>query len=191
MFSRFKDVGHIVKIDNNLFVLVNLAREAFALDKKVLIHGVIRKSQRGVPPIILQEALSGKSEVRARGTLKAAVLKNDSKSSDLVVASCYDQKPFYMLSHITEFVGWAEKEKNVYSSSLNRTVEYKFLRFNMSHEYNYEMNDNDIVDQLRLQYRMQRLQCNQKWWWALWLWGLEMTVVNAYRMMYRYCELTG
>lgn len=51
------------------------------------------------------------------------------------------------------------------------------------------MNDNDIADQLRLQYRMQRLQRNQKWWWALWLWGFEVLLVNSYRMYKRYCEL--
>ena len=53
------------------------------------------------------------------------------------------------------------------------------------------MNDNDIADQLRLQYRMQRLQRNQKWWWALWIWALEVTIVNSYKMMARYCELRG
>ena len=36
-----------------------------------------------------------------------------------------------------------------------------------------------------------RFQRNQKWWWALWLWGVEVTVVNAYKMMTRYCELKG
>jgi hypothetical protein len=40
----------------------------------------------------------GRHAEAARGTVKAAVLKGDSMSSDLVVASSYDQKPFYMIS---------------------------------------------------------------------------------------------
>eukprot|EP00956_Cyclotella_meneghiniana_P034869 scaffold109003_cov36-Cyclotella_meneghiniana.AAC.1 len=191
MFSGLRDRGHRVKMDN-LFVSVNLAREAFCLPQEVRIHGVIRKSGRGVPSDVVIEPLTGKAEERARGTLKAAVLKGDSKSDNLVVACCYDQKPFYMLSHSCEKVGWTEIEKkNVYSAALRKNVPFKFLRFSLSHEYNYEMNDNDIADQLRLQYRMQRLQRNQKWWWSLWIWALEVTIVNAYKMMTRYCELRG
>ena len=51
------------------------------------------------------------------------------------------------------------------------------------------MNDNDIADQLRLVYRLQRLQRNQKWWRALWMWAWEVSMVNAYMMMRRYCEM--
>jgi len=36
------------------------------------------------------------------GTVKAAILRGDIQSSDLVVALCYDQKPFYMISHSCE-----------------------------------------------------------------------------------------
>ena len=53
------------------------------------------------------------------------------------------------------------------------------------------MNDNDVADQLRLIYRIMRFQHNNKWWWALWLWGLEVGMVNAYCMYKRYCELMG
>jgi len=38
---------------------------------------------------------------------------------------------------------------------------------------------------------MQRFHRNQKWWWALWLWGFEVCIVNAYCMMKRYCKLKG
>jgi len=34
--------------------------------------------------------------------VKAAILRGDIQSSDLVVALCYDQKPFYMISHSCE-----------------------------------------------------------------------------------------
>ena len=43
----------------------------------------------------------------------------------------------------------------------------------------------------RLQYRIQRFQRNQKWWWALWVWGIEDTMGNAYVLMKRFFELKG
>ncbi len=93
MFEKFRDVGHYCKMDN-LFMSVNLAREAYALPTRVLIHGVIWKSKRGVPECVIQEEKTGKASDKVRGTVKAAVLKGDGKSNNLIIASCYDQKPF-------------------------------------------------------------------------------------------------
>ncbi len=53
------------------------------------------------------------------------------------------------------------------------------------------MNDNDIADQLRLVYHIMRFQQNEKWWWALFIWGFEVSLVNAFMLMRRYCELKG
>jgi len=155
------------------------------------VHGVIWKSGRGVPAIVLQEELGGNRADAVRGTVKVAVLKEDSESYDLIIASCYDQKPFYMLTHSATEVTWVEHVKRVYSYMQRKVVDFIFLRWSLSHEYNFEMNDNDVVDQLRLLYRLQRLQRNQKWWWALWMWALEVSMVNAYMMLRRYCELKG
>ena len=71
------------------------------------------------------------------------------------------------------------------------SVMYRFLRWNLSDEYNFEMNDNDVADQYRLVYRMQQLQQNYKWWWALWLWGMEASIVNAFWTMVSYCQWKG
>eukprot|EP00957_Ditylum_brightwellii_P197526 15048800-Ditylum_brightwellii.AAC.1 len=71
-------------------------------------------------------------------------------------------------------------------------VAFQFLCFSFSHNYNYEMNNNDISDQLCLIYRILWVGYNHKWWWALWMWGYEATLVNAYRMCFRYhkeCQL--
>ena len=103
MFDNLKETGHRCKMDN-LFNSVSLARAAYKLPSKVLVHGVIRKSGRGVPPVVLQEELGGKRADAVRGTVKVAVLKDDSESHDLLVASCYDQKPFYMISHSVQEV---------------------------------------------------------------------------------------
>ena len=101
---------------------------------------------------MFQEEKTGKAAKAARGTVKAAVLRGDSLSSDLVVASCYVQKPFYMISHSCESVTWVPVMKKVWSSTLKKTVDFNFLHWNLSKDYNYEMNDNDIADQLRLVY---------------------------------------
>ena len=106
----------------------------------------------GCPPCVIQEEKLGKHADAEWGTVKAAVLKGDSMSLDLVVASCYDQKPFYMISSKVEKVSWEPIVKKVWSSALKPNVHFTFLRWSLSHDYNYQMNDNDIADQLRLVY---------------------------------------
>ena len=147
MFDNLKETSHRCKMDN-LFNSVSLARAAYKLPSKVLVHGVIRKSGRGVPPVVLQEELGGKRADAVRGTVKVAVLKDDSESHDLIVASCYDQKPFYMISHSVQEVTWVEHQKRIYSYWQKKIVNFIFLRWNLSHDYSFEMNNNDIADQL-------------------------------------------
>ena len=68
-----------------------------------------------------------------------------------------------MLLHSAEEVIWVKHEKLVYSHLLKRNVPYNFLCLKFLHKYNFEMNDNDIVDQLRLVYHIICSQRNQKW----------------------------
>ena len=82
---------------DNLFNSVRLAQAAYSLPNPVLIHGVLCKNGQGCPLCVVQEEKQGRAADWARGTVKAAMLKGDSRSSDLVLASCYDQKPFYMI----------------------------------------------------------------------------------------------
>jgi len=98
----------------------------------------------------MQEEKMGRAADAARGTVKAAVLKGDSRLSNLVVASCYDQKPFYMISHSCESVPWMTIMKKVWSTALKTNIDFSFLRWNLSDDYNFEMNDNDVADKLRL-----------------------------------------
>jgi hypothetical protein len=81
--------------------------------------------------------------------------------------------------------------KKLWSTSLQRKVDFRFLRWSMSNDYNFQMNDNDIADQLRLVYQIMRFQRNNKWWWALFLWGYEVSLVKSYVSMNLYCELKG
>jgi hypothetical protein len=133
----------------------------------------------------------GKAAKAARGTVKVAVLRGNILSSDLVVASCYDQKPFYMILHSCESVTWVSVTMKVWSSTLKKTVDFNFLCWNLSNNYNYEMNDNNITNQLRLIYQFMWFQRNIKWWWALFLWGCEVSMVNSFMCCNRYCELKG
>ena len=65
MFEGFRGSGHRLKMDN-LFVSLNLACEAFCLKSRVMIHGVIRKSGRGVDPKVYIELLMGKANKQAQ-----------------------------------------------------------------------------------------------------------------------------
>mmetsp|Transcript_29371 Transcript_29371/g.61797 ORF Transcript_29371/g.61797 Transcript_29371/m.61797 type:complete len:102 (+) Transcript_29371:617-922(+) len=87
MFEQFPDVGHYFKMDN-LFISVGLTRDAYLLQTRVLVHGVIWKSNHGVPTCAIQEEKTGKAAERMQGTVKVVALKNDGKSHDLIVASC-------------------------------------------------------------------------------------------------------
>ncbi len=79
--------------------------------------------------------------------------------------------------------------RKVWSGQLRKNLDMKFLCFYTTHNYNHKMNDNDIADQLRLQYWMICFSRNNKWWWALWLWGYEACLVNAYMMYCRYHQI--
>ena len=93
MSDNLMDAGHQCKM-NNLFNSVSLKWSAYVLKTRVLVHGVIWKSGPGVCSAVIYEKNTGKRADTVRGTVKVAVLKDDSESSDLIVASCYDQKPF-------------------------------------------------------------------------------------------------
>ena len=63
------------------------------LPKPVLLYGVLRKSREGAPPCVLKDKKVSKAAETAWGTVKAAVLKRDSHLSNLIMPSCYNQKP--------------------------------------------------------------------------------------------------
>ena len=87
MWEHLPDDGHHCKMDS-LYVSVSLARAGYSLPRTagpVLIHGVIRKSGRGMLPSVIQDDLTGKKATEtARGTVKLAVLRDDSQSSELI-----------------------------------------------------------------------------------------------------------
>lgn len=58
--------------------------------------------------------------------------------------------------------------------------EGRFLRLSVNDSYNLNMNNVDIADQLRGNYRSDRWMRKLKWWWALFFWGHNTMLVNAY-----------
>ncbi len=46
--------------------------------------------------------------------------------------------------------------EEVWSSDLKQNIDFTFLHWSLSHHYNYEMNDNNIADQLQLVYPVMR-----------------------------------
>lgn len=69
--------------------------------------------------------------------------------------------------------------------------EGKFLRLNINDDYNNKMNNVDIADQLRNQYRPDRWMRKQKWWWSMFFWGHGTMLVNAFVSYKRFMEINN
>jgi hypothetical protein len=50
----------------------------------------------------------------------------------------------------------------------------------MIDDYNNFMNKVDQADQLQSQYHCDHWTRTRKWWWAIWLWGVQVLQVNSY-----------
>ena len=85
-----------------------------------------------------------------------------------------------MIVHIIPSIMWTTVTQGVWGHCLGKYVEYKLIWCNVSHNYTYDMNDNDTADQLRPVYQITRFHHNMKWWWALWQWGIGILDVNYY-----------
>ena len=139
---------------DNLYNSAKLCRLCYAMDQKVMVHGVTRASNRGIPQVIKQQEIKNPKEVaKVRNTVKAAVLKGDDVVDDLVSVSVYDTKPVYFLSLACESLGWVQKEKKVYDVKKKKFIMLKFFRLNVADFYNHNMGNVDLADQLRNIYR--------------------------------------
>ncbi len=121
------DIGHWCKMDYQ-FNSVNLACAAYDLEKKVLIHGNIQKHGSTVPPLVVQEEVNEKQAAAVHGTVKAAVLKNDRCLSNLIIASCYDQKSFYIILHSMLQVSWIKCSKQTWNHQRKKVIDFKCLK---------------------------------------------------------------
>ncbi len=71
-----------------------------------LTQKVLQKHNQGAPPCILQDGKTGKAADEVCGTVKAASLKGNLWVQGNIVASVYDQKPFYIINNIVRKITW-------------------------------------------------------------------------------------
>jgi hypothetical protein len=115
-----------------------------------------------------------------RGTTKAAVLEGDSECPDIVAFSVYDTKHVNFLSTACTSLHRREKTKKVFDKNAGINIMMRFLRPNITDDYNHGMNNVDQADQLQGTYQFDCWMRKRKWWWAIWMWGVQLLLVNAY-----------
>ena len=184
IFDQLTQKHHRVWVDN-LYMSARFAKGCYVHDKSVLVAGVSRIKDRGIPKCVLQEPVKKQQLATTRGTMKAAVLEGDSNCPELVAVSIYDNKPVHFLTMSCDSIAWVEKKRNVWNPIARKMDEVKYLRVNINNDYNYKMNNVDIADQLRNNYKMDRWLRQKKWWWSIYLWGQGVLLTNAYLV---YCR---
>ncbi|KAL7562479.1 hypothetical protein ACA910_005453 [Epithemia clementina (nom. ined.)] len=180
LFDQLEEKNHNCWFDN-LYLSAKFCRAAFVHEKSVRISGPTRKAGRGLPKCVMQEEVNNPTELRrVRGTVKAAVLVGDSEIPNLVAVSYYDQKPVHFLFTICKSIRWVQCEKKVYCVETKQMEVVKFLCLNINNDYNHDMGNVDIADQLRNYYRFDHWMRKRKWWWALFFWAIGLLLVNCY-----------
>jgi hypothetical protein len=114
------------------------------------------------------------------------VLEGDPDCPNLVAVSVYDTKPVHFITMVSECIEWVTKSRKVWNAALQALVSMEFLRLNVNDNYNGEMNDVDISDHLRKIYEFNHWLRNKKWWWAIFLYAMEVLLTNAYLV---YCSV--
>jgi len=183
LLDQLKDRFHKVHVDN-LYMSAKFAKGAWNLPTKVMVGGVTRTNDRGLPNHVLQEPVKKEQHLSVHGTIKAAVLEGDKDCPQLVALSIYDVKPVHFLTMHAESICWIQKKRPVWNPVKRCLDDITFLRCNVNNDYNFKMNAVDIADQLRNNYRMDHWLRNRKWWWSIYLWGMGVLLTNAY-LVYR------
>jgi len=182
LYDTFKNDYHQVRYDN-LFMSAKFALTSYQHPRKVMIEGVTRKTDRGVPREVVQhEAATRTLATKVRGAVKVAKLSGVDALDDcpLVAVSVYDTKPVHFLMMCTEKVEWVTKRRLVWDSSSGMMTEAEFLRLTVNDNYNNYMSMVDQADQLRGYYRPDRFLRQNKWWWSFYFWGHGTLFVNCY-----------
>ena len=159
----------------------------FNHNNKINLHGVTRKSSRGLPESVLQEEVSNKKyQEEVRGTVRAADLIYDNYCTSLIAVSVYDTKPVHFLTMATERIFWEEKSRDVFDKATNQMAKTKYLRLNVNDDYNYGMGGADIADQIRGSYCFDHCLYNFKWWHSIFWWVVQVLMVNSYKCCCKY-----
>jgi hypothetical protein len=122
MFDQLKSQYHVCGLDN-LYNSVRFCRDAFTGKNKVIVHGVARKSGRGVPKCINRDEVENKNlQAKVRGTTKAAVLEGDSEYPDIIAFSVHDTKPVNFLYTVCTSLHWKGKNKKVFDKDAGNKI---------------------------------------------------------------------
>ena len=98
LFDQLKNDHHRCGVDN-LYTSAKFFKGAYNHPRKVLLHGVARKSGRGVPQSILQEEIHNlNKQKKVRGTVKAAQLVGDPSCPNLCTVSMCNTMPVHFLT---------------------------------------------------------------------------------------------
>ncbi|GFH49623.1 hypothetical protein CTEN210_06099 [Chaetoceros tenuissimus] len=191
LFDVLQDKHHRVGMDN-LYNNVSFCRRSYNHPKCVLVHGVTRKSGRGIPECVFQrEEIKRVDQLKVRGTVKAAVVMGDPGCPNLIASSVYDTKPVHYLSMVTEELKWIIKERSVYNVDTEEVEVLQFLRMGHIDKYNNTMGHVDVADQLRGSYRLDAKVRNLKWWWSPMFWAVGVQITNAYVAYKSLCKQYG
>ena len=82
-------------------------------------------------------------------------------------------------------------DKNIFSKCLDKKVSLQFLRPNFVDDYNHDMNSVDRADHLRTNYCVGHGLRQRKLWWSIFLWGLDVAIVNSYLLYKSWYEIHG
>ena len=100
LFDCLMEEYHQIRFDN-LYMSAKFCLGSYVHDKKVMVEGVSRTSQRGFPRECIQHEVKNPKDIaKVKGTVKAAVLEGCPalNTSPLVAASVYDAKGVHFFS---------------------------------------------------------------------------------------------
>jgi hypothetical protein len=166
---------------NNLFNSNRLFSALHAA--KYLAHGIICSSNCSIPCGIEQAIeLNAKKAKALKGIMTVAWLIHLQKFLDLLAVCVYDHKPVHLLPTVAESVKWKwlVKKRKEYDQEGNAMKMKGYLWLNVINNYNQNMNQTNITDQLRGQYRPDHWMHHKKWWWAVFIWEIGVAGVNAF-----------
>ena len=182
LFDQLKCKHHCCFMDN-LYMSALFAKQSLLSKNQVMIHGVTKNHQKGVPKIIQQNEVQNETlMLQQKGTVKVAVLNGDPDIKPMIAISYYDSKPIYFLSTVVRNVEWIELARRCFNKEKFLMDEVKFLRPNFVHAYNNDMNHADIADQLGLVYKTALNLHIFKWWQAILFWSIDKAHTAAYKL---------
>ena len=90
-----------------------------------------------------------------------------------------------------ETIKWIEKTRQIYDKNKGKTITLKFLRLNLTKEYNFGMGHVNMADMWRNHYCFYHWLCNYKWWHYLFWWVFQVLLINLYVVHFRVMEQSG